>query len=79
MIAPAMLAIPVSLSPFLNPIRLEGRACPVAIWTEALTMQNACSEADMYLLYPNCILNMCASYIQETMKYLQLCVCILWQ
>lgn len=64
--ASAMLIIPVSFSPFVNLVRLEGRACPVAIWTEALTMQNARREADRYLLYPYCTLHACTNYIQET-------------
>lgn len=73
MTAPAMLVVAVSLNPFLNPVRLESRACPVAIWTEALAMQNAHSEADRYLLYPDCSLNVHQLY-PGNMKYLQLCV-----
>lgn len=64
--ASAMLIIPVSLSPVMNLVRLEGRACPVAIWTEALTTQNAHREVDRYLLYPFCTLNACTNHIQET-------------
>lgn len=60
------LCVPLSLSPFLNHVKLESRACPTAIWTEALTMQNARSEADRYLLYPDCKLNVCTNSIQET-------------
>lgn len=40
-----------------------------------MTMQNARSEADSYLLYPDCKLNMCTNSIQEKWNNSS-CVCV---
>lgn len=64
-----MLVIPVSLRSFgillglrVEPVLLPSRQKPCPCRTQES------SEADWYLLYPNCTLNMCTNYIQEILN-----------